>query len=471
MAIPVIPISPETPEQANPYAYGAAEMNNVITGQIANQYLSPQLAANLFHQQLLNKIMQPQAQLAPQMVDAQLAQAQAQAPYTRAQTQAITQGQIPLEQAQTAGIYQGQIPEQRAMAGLYGANANQINTLLPYREEQMQGQVFSDPILARLYQASLANRTGVIPNQFLNEIGLGNNQGMPPISQGNGSSFSPMISGQPSQVIPMNGAQPATAPKAFGGSPFQNYAMFGMPYNPLQWLAAQKQISQQATTGVTQWNDALNSANTDSTLGYQLSNFAKQFQNGYKNSTYKGSTLGKVPSTGWETSVLGNMSPEQITDNASQNAAALVAKLIAGGRVTNYEMQYMNTLKPNRSMTPQAAQETSDFLIQRAKQMQELPQFLNAAKNMGVDVNTARSLWNMYRNQRPVYNFQTQQPNTQFDGSWKDYLNPQAIQAAQSGLPYVPMPNFGNQQEFKNWIKTLNPSDKRTVIMQLQGEK
>jgi hypothetical protein len=99
-------------------------------------------------------------------------------------------------------------------------------------------------------------------------------------------------------------------------------------------------------------------------------------------------------------------------------------------------------------------------LIQRSRQMQELPQFLSAAQNQGIDIHTAQSLWNMYRQQRPVYDFGAGKPNTQFDGSWKDYLNPQAAQAVQTGKPYLPVPTFNSKQDFVNWSKTLQPQDR-----------
>ena len=464
MALPVIPISAETPAQANPFATGIGLMNKAIQGQIGNAYLPATLAANLMKQQLMNQITQSQAALSPEMAQAQLAQAQAQAPYT---------------QAQTAGIYQGQIPFQQAMGGMYEAEANKTNTLLPYNVQQQQGQVFTDPILARLYQLNMANKTGAVPPSYLGGAGLPSSQNQPTMPMPNmnniinrGAQGANNI--LPSQLLPPNPyATPATAPKAFSGAPFQNWALFGSPYNPIQLKGAVAQSEATGKTSVDQWNDAMNEAQTDANLGNQLSYNAQQFQEGYKNSYYKGPTLGNLPTHGWETAGMpGNLTSEQQTDNASQNMAAAVAKLTMGGRVTNYEMQFVQSLKPGRFMTPEAAKMTSDFLIQRAQQMQQLPQFLNAAQNQGIDLRTAQNLWNMYRQQRPVYNFQENQPYTQFNGSWRDYLNdPNAIQAAQTGNPYVPVPQFKNVKEMSNWVNTLTPNDRAWVIQQYRAAR
>lgn len=464
MAIPIVNFQPETFAQTQPVAQGISTSNELLRQALMNkymqsqnqiaqaqaQYAQPMAQQDLLKSQLNNQILQPQAQYSPQLTMADLALKRAMPNYYN------------------------------SMASMSSAEANKTNTLLPYDMQKAQGSVFSDPIMSRLYQLSLANKTGAIPSPYLSAAGMPSpastqNQNMPMPDLNSVINNSQQGGGQPTnpqQILPTNayGTNPSTAPKAFNGNGFQNWSMFGTPYNPIEYGALQKQADQGATTGVDQWNTANSAAQTDATLGNQLQNFAQQFQNGYKDSKYTGPSLGKVPSSGWETSfVPGNLTPEQITDNASQNAAALVAKLIAGGRVTNYEMQYMNTLKPNRLMTPQAAQMTSDFLIQRAKQMQQLPQFLNAAKNGGVDAPTAQTLWNMYRQQRPVYDFQNRTPNTQFNGSWKDYLNPQAVQAAQSGQNYVPIPKFSDKKSFINWSKTLDASDRAFVQQQISG--
>lgn len=462
MAIPVIPIQPETPAQANAFATGLGMLNDAVRGSIVNQYLPQQLQSQILQQQLQNKMLYPETQMAQDFANAKLQSLQSEAPYKQALVQEIMQGRIPLNQS---------------MAGLYGTEAQTGQALLPYKVQGAQGDLFKDPILQRLFETGLANRTGQIPSSYLGSVGLPTNgqvnnqasEGMPDLGsfiaggvQNRG--INPISNNLPSY------ANTANSPSGFGGNAFQNYALFGSPVNPIIMQQLKSQAETTGKTGVTTWNDALTHANTDSDLGNQLEQATNQFKEGYDRATYKGPTLGVLPTTGWKTALLpGNLSPEQDTDNASQNLAALRAKLITGGRVTNYEFQFVQNLKPNRAMTPETAQMTSDFLSQRAKQMQELPKFLETAQQAGLDVRTAQNLWNMYRQQRPVYNFQTRTPYTQFTGSWRDYLNPDAVQAAQTGQPYLSVPSFNNKKDLLSWYNTLPDFDKQTFIQEYPG--
>lgn len=462
MALPVIPIQAETPQQANPFATSLGMLNDAIKGSIVNQYLPQQLQAQILQQQMQNQMIQPETQMANQFAQAKLANMQIDAPYKQALMQEIFQGKIPLNQA---------------MSAMYGTEAQTGQELMPYKVQEQQGKVFSDPILQRLFETGLANKTGQIPSQYLGSVGLPTNQqvnnqatqGMPNL----GSVIAGGIQNRGLNPIANNlpsGANPVNSPKGFGGDTFQNFALFGSPLNPIQMAQMKSGAETAGKTGVTTWNDALNHANSDSDLGNQLEQATNQFKAGYDKATYKGPSLGTLPATGWKTALLpGNLTPEQDTDNASQNLAALRAKLIAGGRVTNYEFQFVQNLKPNRAMTPQTAQMTSDFLSQRAKQMQEMPKFLEAAQQQGLDVRTAQNLWNMYRQQRPVYNFQTRTPYNQFIGSWRDYLNPDAVQAAQTGQSYLSVPNFSNKKDLISWYNTLPDFDKQTFRQEYSG--
>jgi hypothetical protein len=476
---------PETFAQANPVLTGyeaaqqmrANQYNNQIAAAKA-QYAQPMAAQGLQQAILNNQVLGATAQYA--MPNANLNNQILQ--NTANYAPQVSQANIANTNAQSG--YYG------ANAGYMGAQANVINQTLPYKVQQAQGAVYTDPILSRLYQLTQANRTGTINPSLLRNVGMSaqpinqtSNQTSPQSTPDLNSYIAPSSSPLPTnQILPQNAygaplqtpVTPQTAPQAYNGNGMQNWALFGSPYNPIEMQQLESGAKTAGSTGVTQWNSTLNDAQTDSNLGYQLQNFATQFQNGYKNSTYTGPVEGRLPSSGYMSGLVpGNLTNEQITDNASQNAAALVAKLIAGGRVTNYEMQYMNTLKPNRSMTPAAAQMTSDFLIQRAKQMQQYPSFLNAAQKQGIDVHTAQVLWNSYRNQRPVYNFQTNSPNTQFDGTWRQYLNPQAVYSAQNGVPYISVPSGylqkNNVQQFNNWFQTLNPQDRVLAKQQWQS--
>lgn len=489
MYIAPMTFAPETFNQANPVVPGVEAAQQMYSNAVMNQYAKPMAQQALYKAMMNNQVLNAQAQNAMPQQDAATVIAQNNAQYA------------PLMSQNTLANSMAQRGLQGAQAGYFGANAanvaantNLTNQTMPYKVQQARGSVYTDPVLSRLYQITQANQTGQIAPSLLRTVGFGgaqqqtnNNAAMPDLNSTINSASQGNNQVSPNQMLPPNayGSQPnpissaiqnqnmtpATAPKAFGGDAAQNFAMFGTPYNPIEMKAMQTGAETQAKTNVTQWNDSLNDAQKESNLGYQLSNFANQFQTAYKNSTYKGPVEGKLPSSGYSTALIpGDLTNEQITDNAAQNAASLMAKLVVGGRVTGYEFQYMNTLKPNRAMTPAAAQMTSDFLLQRAKQMQQYPSFLNAAQKQGLDPHTADVIWNMYRNQRPVYNFQTRQPNTQFDGTWNQFLNPQAVQAAQSGQQYTSIPNgyLNNPTKFSQWYATLNPQDRASAAAQYQ---
>jgi hypothetical protein len=447
MAVGPIYFQPLTPDQANPGLYRQrqqaliqGQVQNNIARMLQNQALNQQVPyagqmtqADLQSKLLANQLSGVQLQYAPQQNQSEIALRSAQA---------NAQNALP-------GLYGAEAGEASARAGLTQQQAALLAKQAPYMVQQEQEKQFTDPVLSRLNQVAVAQRTGAIPSNYLGMVGFGNQ-----------ASAAAAPSTLPAYLQNQNTAAmtPATAPKAFSGDAATNFALFGSPYNPIQFSAMQKGAETQAATGVSQYNSAQQAAAQSADLGTQVSNLVDQFQNNYKKTDLTGPYLGRSPAV---------TSAAQATDNASQNIAATVAKLIAGGRVTNYEMQYINTLKPNRTMTPDTAQMTSDFLKQKAVRMQEEQPFLNAARNQGIDIQTANTLWQMYNAQRPVYNFSAQQPNTQFQKTWKDYLAPQAVSAAQNGQNYVPIPSFANKQKYQAWLKTLPPTDKANVLTQI----
>lgn len=433
---------PETFAQANPFLQGLASGQNLLAKALANQvasvqaqYAQPEAQQALLKAQLNNQILQPQAQYAPQMTLAELALKQSMPNY-----------------------YNAMAGEAGARAGMLGAQTNLLKEQTPYFVDKAQADIFSDPMLSRANQLAMAQKIGQANpylQSTLGQIGFA--------QQPNG-----MAPNQLAQAIGQqkNGVSPnaLNAPSMMSGNAIQNYLMFGSPLSPLMQMQLQaygKGLQTQQTQQAKDYSTQLNEANTSANLGNQIDKFLDQFNEGYKNTNLTGYGLGHLPAT---------TSAAQEADNASQNIAASVAKLIAGGRVTNYEMQYINNLKPNRTMNPEAASIASDFLKQKSLRMQEEQQFLNAAKNSGVDVYTANSLWNQYNNQRPVYDFSNKTPNTQFQNTWKDFLTPQSVMAAQTGQKYVPVPQFANKTEAKNWFKSLNPSDRLAVESQLGGQ-
>lgn len=477
MALPVAYFQPESFQQANPLLAGLQAGENLYsTGQniyaqgVRNQYLPQTLQQQLQQMQLANAANQIKNQyLAPQL--------QANIGLTQAQTGA--------ERA-LPGYYGAMANEANARGGLFGAQANLLNQQTPYLVAAAQGDVLKDPIQQRLFELQKAQQMGLISPALLQRAGLlppaaqpnqtaaGTNSNIP-VGTNNLQNQAQLLGNGAGTQLPGSPNLPFT-----GNDSFQNYALFGSPLSPLTMMKLQaygKGLDTQATTGVTQYNSAQDDAAKAADLGTQISQLTTQFQNAYKDSSFKGGVLGKTPTTGIESlparAWMGlegkNLSAEQAADNASQQMAALVAKMVAGGRVTNYEMQYINSLKPNRTMDPQTAQMASDFLQQKSIRMKEEQDFLNAARNQGIPVQMANSLWQQYNNQRPVYDFANHKPNTQFQNSWKPFLSPQAVSAVQTGQNYVSIPTFSSKKQFQNWYASLNPGDRLTVKNQLGG--
>ena len=471
MAIPVDYFQPETFEQANPFLQGfgavqglvgqniqnrqlsaalqAQNLQNQITG-VQAQYAAPEAQQDLLKAQLSNQILQPQAQYAPQMTQAALALARTM-----------------------PGYYGAMASEAGSRAAYNRANTNLLQQQTPFLVDKAQADVFSDPMLSRANQFAMAQRfSGMNPYlaQSLQTLGLGGGGG----AQMQGGTGMPlgtqMQGGAPMQAIPyasgLGGAQPnaMNAPNVMSGNPMQNYLMFGSPLSPyfqMQLAAMQKGLETQQTTQATAYNDALTQAQSDAVTGNDMVNAVNQFQQNYGQTNEVGVVAGRLPAVS---------SAAQQADSASNRLVSMITKQLSPKQLTQYELKFAQTLKPNRAMNPQAAQSSVDFWKQKALRMTEQGQFLNAAKNDGLDIYTANTLWNQYNNQRPVYDFDNNSPNAQYQGTWRDFLNPQAISAAQMGQPYVLPPSFNNQTERKNWFRSLNLGDQATYLGSTGGK-
>lgn len=446
--------TPMTFEQANPQFANSDSVNKMYNNIIQAQYAQPNAQANLQKQLLANQIAQAQAQYAPQSELAKLQQLQALPGLTRAQT-----------------------AEEGSAAGLNSANSALIRGRTPYEVQLAKLNSTPDPIIQRLAQIEAAKQNNPALYKSLQQFGLASSDNGQSSSMNNGQNSMPQSMPNMTNMQNMHNANmnAVTAPKfsAQGSDPY-NYAMFGSPYNPFMAAQLKSQAEAQGKGDVEQYNSAQKDAQDESQSSNNLENLSNQFIKNYNKSKLVGPQLGSIPITGIAGSSIANLTkkslgansdltPEQLTDNASQNMAAAVAKMIAGGRVTNYEMQYVQNLKPGRYMTPQAAQMTANFLKEKAIRMQEKPAFLNAARAEGIPVQTAGTLWNQYNIQRPVYDFQNNKPNTQFQNSWKDYLNPNVLAAHQATRSILQNQNVprGTSNDF---VSIMTPSGKRMKI-------
>lgn len=488
MALPYIGgIAPETFEQANPFIAGYAAGQQLMGTAQQQQY-----------NQYINQMLAQQVPYAGPQAAAQLAYSRAQTPYLQAQTgsvnanTALTQGITPGVIAQSGGLAFTDPMQQRAYElGLAARNPAMQNALsaaginpqaitgqVPQgqqaQQSPQQGDQFTSPSLSGIpRQATNAVNNGALPSAGIYPPGVAQVPGaqqnaqqgylpVPNVTTGNTGAPSPIMQNAPPSQV---------APQAYSGTPAQNYALFGTLLNPFQMSAMKAAMEKQAETSVSTYNDLQNEASKEAQNANTLSNVADQFKENYDKSLYKGSTLGNIPVRGKEALLTpGNLSPEQETDSAATNLGALVAKSYFPGRVTNADMQYVQTMKPGRNMDSGSAQDLVQSIKAISQRVQEYPQFLNAAKQQGVDPQTAQTLWNNYIQQRPVFDYQNHQVRKSFQGSYTDFMNSQAINAAQNGQTYVPKPKFDSKAQAQSWYAGLTPPQQQYVTMAYGGK-
>lgn len=259
--IPVVNFQPDTLAQSNGYLTGlqAALQNQLLRQQgsltgakaqtqgIENQYLPNKLQQSLLTQQLNNQILQPQAQYAPQITQADLAYKQAQTPNLQAQTGltnqqaqwygpsaqseiALKQSQIPLNQASAQAKPYQALGEYYAGLGRYGMSSYYNNPIT-------QGlRALNNP-----GTQALASSNPTV-NKNIGDLlyGIYSRAAQPP---GQGMSGNPQQPGtpmmQPNQVSPS------------GSSPYQGNSPYRQPGQPPTPMGMPNQQPQQNNSGLT----------------------------------------------------------------------------------------------------------------------------------------------------------------------------------------------------------------------------
>ena len=240
------------------------------------------------------------------------------------------------------------------------------------------------------------------------------------------------------------------------------------PMQEMQLKAQQKGMEEQAKAQATAYNDELGTAATTAQDATQMSNLVDQFKDAYGKSKYVGTIEGNVPSTGWSSApfaITHNMKNEQLADNAAQNMQMMLLKLMKTNRLTNYELQFTGNLKLNRKLDAGTVDQLGDFFKAKSERLGEYQNFLNAAQNQNIPPQQAKAIWSMYENQRPVYDFTKGNTNKEYLGSWKDYLNPDAVNSVTTGSPYVPQPKSEKD------LRYLNTQEKIALYNRMKAKK
>jgi hypothetical protein len=465
MTIPVQQFQILSPEQANPIGRGMQTGEEIYRNFIANKYLPEQLQQQARQRELENQTSELNLKDLPGYLKARLSGMN-----------------LSNQTSQTNLKY---LP-QKSQLGIEGQQLSNSGQLINNNMNQLKYEDLPESLkLDRLskilanYHQSLSNTQTDINNQSLparNQAGLQNtqlrnqklgieNKYLPAQSENN--ALNTYLKNQ--QLSINNEHLPEQLRQEELRRDIDNnianvqskYAEPNAQQDLRNKLITQEQKQQMAINSASQidtikqnnrdYQKELNTASTDADTNRRLEKSVDQLVSAYKNLTprQKGPIYGHFPAFSSES---------QIADNAANNLQAEMAKIMqSGGRNTNFLTKFAGTLKPNRAMSPEAVNQLSEGLRANSRRQQERPGFLVAAKERGIDAQTAKVLWNQYDEQNPVYDFDKRQVNKYKDKNYKDYLSDKAVNSVKQGELYQPNQNQG-------MVEIQSPSGKRFRI-------
>jgi hypothetical protein len=163
-------------------------------------------------------------------------------------------------------------------------------------------------------------------------------------------------------------------------------------------------------------------------------------------------------SSALERGVVGGRAPA--ATNAAQemetygaNMAAAATKLFQGNNAVHAaDIELQQMAKPNRKQNEDVSFDLAQGVIAKNDRMKEKQQFYAQGTQLGLKPEIMDSMWNKYETERPYIGTETKMPNDAFKGTWRDYLNPEAVNEFLQGKDYM----FPNQKPLEN----ANWSDK-----------
>lgn len=149
-------------------------------------------------------------------------------------------------------------------------------------------------------------------------------------------------------------------------------------------------------------------------------------------------------SSSLERGYLGGKSPA--VTNAAQNMetyganmAAAATKLFQGNNAVHQsDIELQQMAKPNRKQNADVSFDLAQGVIAKNDRMKERQQFYAFGTQLGLRPEVMDSMWNKYETERPYIDTTTKMPNDAYKGTWRDYLNPEAVNAYSTGKEFVP---------------------------------
>lgn len=153
----------------------------------------------------------------------------------------------------------------------------------------------------------------------------------------------------------------------------------------------------------------------------------------YKESPLTGSFGGRLDPKGVASFIVDTQPAQELQSNI-ETLQTMATQLNNQGRVTNYLHQFTGGTKPTATMGPKAFEHLNDALIAEGNRELLKPAFDTAAYHAGAtDAATRQVLWDQFDNDHPPFDIKTKTVNKVGYEKFKDYLTPEAINAARTG--------------------------------------
>lgn len=157
-------------------------------------------------------------------------------------------------------------------------------------------------------------------------------------------------------------------------------------------------------------------------------------------------------SSSLERGYLGGKSPA-VTNAAQEmetygaNMAAAATKLFQGDNAVHAaDIELQQMAKPNRKQNADVSFDLAQGVIAKNDRLKEKQQFYSQGTQLGLKPEIMDSMWNKYETDRPYIDADTKMPNDAYKGSFRDYLNPEAVNEFLQGKDYM----FPNQKVLEN---------------------
>jgi hypothetical protein len=283
----------------------------------------------------------------------------------------------------------------------------------------------------------IANPQYMNPEGFLYSKAFGTN------NENNSSSTNPMqnVDAQTREDAGMPGSR--INPNPLGSSLVQQ------KLDPAGYQAKVHQNQANIDTNNKLITEASSQANNAVNMNYALDSMDKAYPE--LNMGEKGSVLGHGPALS---------SAAQQFDHAAVTLKNSLIQANQTGHITDKDLNFFSQLGVGRNLNKKSFEVLSGFNRAMQDRIKEKAPFYSTAAAAGIPPNIYQPLYSMYLNERPVYDYDNSKPIKKNQGSWRDYLTPQAVQAMQNGEQYSPRLNTEKKEKTKviNGItyKTIN---------------